>query len=39
MNYRFGSKQKTLAVGVYPQITLKEARARREAAKKLLEQK
>jgi integrase len=38
MNYRFGSKQKTLAIGVYPQVTLKEARARREAAKKLLEQ-
>jgi len=38
MNYRFGSKQKTLAIGVYPKVTLKEARAKREAAKKLLEQ-
>jgi len=38
MNYRFGSKQKTLAIGVYPQVTLKEARLKREAAKKLLEQ-
>jgi len=38
MNYRFGSKQKTLAIGVYPQVSLKEAREKREAAKKLLEQ-
>ena len=38
MNYRFGIKQKTLALGVYPQVSLKEARTRREASKKLLEQ-
>jgi integrase len=38
LNYRFGGKQKTLALGVYPQVSLKEARAKREAAKKLLEQ-
>ncbi|MDX2471596.1 MAG: tyrosine-type recombinase/integrase [SAR324 cluster bacterium] len=38
MNYRFGLKQKTLSLGVYPQVSLKEVRAKREAAKKLLEQ-
>ncbi len=38
MNYRFGGKQKTLSLGVYPSVTLKEARNRREAAKKLLDQ-
>lgn len=38
MNYRFGAKQKTLALGVYPQVSLKEAREKREASKKLLEQ-
>ena len=34
--YRFGGKQKTLALGVYPAVGLKEARAAREAAKRLL---
>ncbi|MBU2644531.1 integrase arm-type DNA-binding domain-containing protein [bacterium] len=38
MNYRFGAKQKTLALGVYPQVSLKDAREKREASKKLLEQ-
>jgi len=38
LDYRFGDKRKTMAVGVYPQISLKDARAKREAAKKLLEQ-
>jgi len=38
LDYRFGDKRKTMAVGVYPQVSLKEARAKREAAKKLLEQ-
>ncbi|MDX8399089.1 MAG: integrase arm-type DNA-binding domain-containing protein [Gallionellaceae bacterium] len=38
MNYRFGGKQKTLAIGVYPQVSLKEARNKRDAAKKQLEQ-
>ncbi|MDH5561974.1 MAG: integrase arm-type DNA-binding domain-containing protein, partial [Deltaproteobacteria bacterium] len=38
MHYRFGSKQKTLAIGVYPQVSLKEARAKRLEAKKQLEQ-
>jgi integrase len=34
--YRFSGKQRTLAVGVYPAIGLKEARDAREAAKALL---
>jgi integrase len=34
--YRFGGKQKTLALGPYPTITLAEARERREAAKREL---
>jgi hypothetical protein len=34
--YRFLGKQKTLAVGVYPEITLAEARSQREEARKLL---
>ena len=34
--YRFGGKQKTLAIGVYPTITLKQAREGRDAAKRLL---
>ncbi len=37
MNYRFADKQKTLSIGVYPSVTLKEARNKREKAKKLLE--
>jgi len=36
MNYRFGGKQKTLSFGVYPTVTLAEARQRREDARKLL---
>ena len=36
MDYRFGGKQKTLALGVYPEITLAQARERREEARKLL---
>jgi len=36
--YRFAGKQKTLALGVYPQVSLKNARARRGEAKKLLDQ-
>lgn len=36
LNYRFEGKQKTLALGVYPTITLEDARTRREAAKRLL---
>ena len=34
MNYRFGGKQKTLALGVYPSVSLKAARDKREKAKK-----
>ena len=34
--YRCGGKQKTLGVGVYPTITLKQARERRDAAKRQL---
>jgi integrase len=36
--YRFGGLQKTLAVGVYPDIGLKDARDAREAARKTLAQ-
>ena len=36
MAYRHGGKQKMLAFGVYPAIGLREARAAREEAKKLL---
>ncbi len=34
--YRFGGKQKTLAFGVYPKVSLAEARSRRDEAKRLL---
>ena len=34
--YRFGGKQKTLAIGVNPTITLKQAREKRDEAKRLL---
>lgn len=34
--YRFGGKEKTLAHGVYPDVSLKEARERRDEARKLL---
>ena len=36
MSYRFDGKQKTLALGVYPAVSLAEARARRDKARKLL---
>lgn len=36
MNYRFAGKQKTLALGVYPTLTLAAARQRRDDARKLL---
>lgn len=36
MNYRFEGKQKTLAFGKYPEVSLSEARARRDEAKKHL---
>src|SRR5262249_11299870 len=34
--YRYGSKQKTLALGIYPTVSLAQARDCRESAKKLL---
>ncbi|TSA15035.1 MAG: DUF4102 domain-containing protein [Comamonadaceae bacterium] len=36
MSYRFNGKQKTLALGVYPAVSLADARARRDKARKLL---
>ncbi len=36
MDYRFAGKRKTLAIGVYPTITLVDARKKRDEAKKLL---
>ena len=36
LKYRFGGKEKRLALGVYPDITLSEARSRRQEARKLL---
>jgi integrase len=35
-NYRYGAKAKTLSLGVYPDVGLKEARERRDAARRLL---
>jgi hypothetical protein len=37
MGYRIGRKQKSLAFGIYPTVTLAQARAQRDAAKKILE--
>lgn len=36
LNYRFLGKQKTLALGVYPEVSLAQARQRRDQARKLL---
>lgn len=36
MNYRFAEKQKTLALGVYPAVSLAKARKRRDEARELL---
>ncbi|PMQ03716.1 Prophage CP4-57 integrase [Dyella sp. AD56] len=36
LSYRFAGKQKTLALGVYPTVTLADARQRREDARRLL---
>ena len=36
INYRFNEKRKTLALGVYPTVSLAEARKRREKARELL---
>lgn len=35
--YRFNGKQKTYALGVYPEVTLKDAREKKRLARKLLE--
>lgn len=35
-NYRYSNKQKTLSFGVYPDINLKTAREKHQAAKELL---
>lgn len=37
LKYRYGRKEKRLAFGVYPVVTLKEARERRDAARKVIE--
>ena len=34
MDYRFGGKRKTLALGVYPQTSLKQARDKRDEARR-----
>ena len=36
LKYRFGGKEKRFSLGVYPHVTLKQARERRDEAKKLL---
>jgi integrase len=36
LDYRFAGKRKTLAIGVYPDVSLLDARERREAARKML---
>ena len=36
LKYRFGRKEKVLAIGTYPEISLAEAREKRDAARKLL---
>jgi integrase len=37
MKYRYAGKEKLLSVGVYPEVTLSEARQARDAARKILE--
>ena len=38
LDYRFAGARKTLALGVYPETSLKEARDKRDAARKLLDE-
>ena len=38
MAYRFEKKQKTFSIGIYPEVTLAEARVKREEVKKLIRQ-
>ena len=37
LKYRHGDKEKRLALGVFPRVTLKEARAGRDDARKMLD--
>ncbi|WP_194720925.1 tyrosine-type recombinase/integrase [Noviherbaspirillum malthae] len=37
MKYRYAGKEKLLALGVFPEVTLSEARQKRDAARKLLD--
>ena len=39
LKYRFDGKEKLLALGIYPEVTLTEAREKRLAARKLISQK
>jgi hypothetical protein len=36
LKYRYGGKEKRLSLGVYPDVSLKDARQRRDDARKLL---
>ncbi len=36
LQYRFGGKQKMLALGIYPEISFAEAREKRDTARKLI---
>ncbi|MCA4902696.1 MAG: integrase arm-type DNA-binding domain-containing protein [Rhodocyclaceae bacterium] len=36
LKYRFGGKEKRISLGVYPDVSLKQARARRDKARRLL---
>lgn len=36
LKYRFGGKEKTYSIGTYPEVSLKDARDRRDKARKLL---
>jgi len=37
LKYRFGGKEKRLAFGVYPEVSLKDARTRRDEARRILD--
>lgn len=36
LKYRFGGKEKSLAIGVYPEVSIKDARLKKDAARRLL---
>jgi hypothetical protein len=36
LNYRYGGRRKTISLGCYPDVSLEEARARRDEARRLL---